>query len=291
MFDIDTKILEMQKGEINEHFVYKKLAYLDKNENNKKILLKISDDELRHYEIWKKITKKEFKPSKFKILLYVFLARFFGLSFALKLMEGGEENAQKIYERVGVKYPVALTILQDEEIHERELIRILNDKRLSYAGAIVLGLNDALVELTGTLAGISLAFTNTTVVGITGLIMGIAASMSMAASSYLESKESSFHEDAGTNAITSSIYTGITYIITVIFLVIPYFIFENMSYALFTMLLITILIIAIYTFYISVAKELSFWKRFSEMAFISLGVTLISFAIGYLVKIYFGLDI
>lgn len=280
----------MQQGEITEHFVYEKLAKLEKDENNKKILKRISNDELKHYNIWRRITKKEFEPNKFKIFWYIFLARIFGLSFALKLMEGGEENAQKIYEKIGVKHPEALTIKVDEEKHERELIRILNDKRLSYAGAIVLGLNDALVELTGTLAGISLAFASTTVVGVTGLIMGIAASMSMAASSYLESKESELQND-GTSPILSAIYTGVAYIFTVVFLVGPYFIFDSMNYALITMLLMTVLIIGVYTFYISVAKELSFWKRFAEMAAISLGVALISFGIGYLVKIYFGLDI
>lgn len=289
MSKIQKKILEMQKGEITEHYVYDKLSNLCNDDDNKKILNKISKDELHHYHIWESITKEKLEPNKFKIIWYVFLARIFGLSFALKLMEGGEEKAQKIYEEVGKRHPEALEIKKDEEKHERELIRVLKDSKLSYAGAIVLGLNDALVELTGTLAGLSFAFANTTVIAITGLIMGIAASFSMAASGYLSSREGM--QDDGTNPIVAAIYTGVAYILTVFFLVGPYFIFKSIYYALISMLLATVLLIAGYTFYISIAKEVNFKRRFFEMTVISLGVALISFAIGYGVKIFFGLEI
>ena len=119
--------------------------------------------------------------------------------------------------------------------------------------------------------------------------MGIAASLSMAASGYLASKEEEEKEDV--NPITSAIYTGMAYIITVALLVFPYFVFDNPYHALWLMLVITVLIIASYTYYISIAKSLSFWKRFLEMAAISLGVALISFGIGILVKNYFGIEV
>lgn len=118
-----------------------------------------------------------------------FLARVLGLSFALKLMEGGEEDAQEFYTEVSKKYPKVKKIEKDEEKHERKLIRILKDERLDYAGSIVLGLNDALVELTGTLAGLTFAFGNSRIIAVTGLIMGVAAALSMAASGYLSSRE------------------------------------------------------------------------------------------------------
>lgn len=281
-------ILKAQKSEITEHYIYQKLGQIEKNIDNKRILNHISLDELRHYKIWKSITKIDIKPNKLRIFYYVFLAKIFGLSFSLKLMEGGETNAQNFYEKISKKYPIAKEIEKDELDHERKLIRILNDERLTYAGAIVLGLNDALVELTGTLAGLTLAFQNSKLIGITGIIIGIAASLSMTASGYLSSRE---EEKEEINPIKSAIYTGIAYILTVALLVVPYFIFENIFYSLFTMILISILIILTYTFYISVAKEVSFRRKFFEMAFISLGVTLISFIIGYFVKVYFGIEI
>jgi len=165
----------------------------------------------------------------------------------------------------------------------------LNDYRLIYAGSIVLGLNDALVEFTGTLAGLTFAFSNNKLIGATGIVMGIAASLSMAASGYLSSLEEEVSE--AFNPIIAAIYTGISYILTVVFLVIPYLVQDDPYIALGTMIGITILIIGGYTYYISVAKAISFKSRFLKMALISLGVAAISFGFGTLVKNIFGLEV
>ena len=57
------------------------------------------------------------------------------------------------------------------------------------------------------------------------------------------------------------------------------------------MLLSAIAIIAAFNYYIAVAKDLSFKKRFGEMAGISLSVAALSFVIGLLVKHFLGIDI
>ncbi|MBE0651561.1 MAG: VIT1/CCC1 transporter family protein [Bacteroidales bacterium] len=281
--------IEQQKAEITEHFVYERLAGFSKDNKNSKILQSISDDELRHYHVWQKITEKEVKPNRFKIWWFVWLARILGLSFALKLMESGEINAQTFYEKAAKEHPQVIKIRDDEEAHEKELIGILNDKRLLYVGAIVLGLNDALVELTGTLVGLSFAFNNNLIIGVTGLIMGIAAALSMASSGYLASQEEEEKEDV--NPVTAAIYTGVAYLITVVLLVFPYFIFSSAKIAMALMLVITLLIIAAYNYYISVAKEVSFKQRFTSMALISLGVGAISFGIGFMAKSWLGVGI
>jgi VIT1/CCC1 family predicted Fe2+/Mn2+ transporter len=293
--EIHNQILIQAKSEITEYYIYKNIANKTKDLQNKKILNDISKDELKHYNIWKNILGQEVKPNKFKIALYTKLVSFLGLTFTLRLMESGEVDAQKFYEKAAVIYPEAKGISNDELKHEQMLIAILNDEKLSYAGSIVLGLNDALVELTGTLAGLSLAFANSNLVGITGLIMGVAASLSMAASEYLSSQED---EEKGENkfnseksALKSATYTGIAYIITVTLLVSPYFIFSNIVYSVSAMLFMTILVILSYTSYISIAKNVSFKKKFFTMLIISLGVALISFGIGFLIKKYIGIDI
>jgi VIT1/CCC1 family predicted Fe2+/Mn2+ transporter len=140
---------------------------------------------------------------------------------------------------------------------------------------MVLGLNDALVELSGTLAGLTFAFQDTKLISLSGLITGIAASLSMAASEYLSSKA-----DGEENAFKSSIYTGVAYIITVIILVLPYLLLSNPFIALGIMIGAVIMIIFVFNLYISVAKNLNFKKRFFQMAAISLGVALLSFFIG-----------
>lgn len=282
------KIYKQQQHELTEHYIYLELAQMSADKENKKILTEIAAQELEHYHFWKSVTGKEGKANQKRIKKYKRLANIFGLSFALRLMEKGEADASAFYESIGNEHPEALRIKQDEEDHEQKLIGILNDNRLNYAGAIVLGLNDALVEFTGTLAGLTFAFGNNLIIGSTGLVMGVAASLSMAASGYLASREDDIQE---TNPITSAIYTGSAYIITVIFLVLPYFLLSNPYIALAIMLLTTILIIALYTYYISVAKAISFKTRFIEMALISLGVAIISFGIGMLIKNVFGVEV
>jgi VIT1/CCC1 family predicted Fe2+/Mn2+ transporter len=283
------KIYQQQTNEITEHIIYAELAKISTDEKNTATLNEISNQELMHYNFWKSITKKDAKPNQWKIKKHIFLAKIFGLSFSLRLLEMGEVEASIFYDSIADQYPEALSIREDELQHEQKLIDILNDYRLIYAGSIVLGLNDALVEFTGTLAGLTFAFNDNNIVGATGLVMGFAASLSMAASGYLSSKEEDSNDEV--NPITAAIYTGISYILTVTFLVMPYLIFDTPYIALVTMLLITVLIIAGYTYYISVAKAISFKRRFVEMALISLGVAAISFGIGTIIKQVFGVGV
>ncbi len=284
---VNPKYIEQQQNEITEYFIYQKLAALSEDKKNRDILLKISEDEKKHYDFWKTVTNTEVEPNQRQVKKYLRLAKLFGLSFSLRLMEKGEEGAGKFYDSIAGELPQVLTIKEDEELHEQQLIGILNDERLNYAGAIVLGLNDALVEFTGTLAGLTFAFGNNKVIGVTGLIMGVAASLSMAASGYLSSQEDDRDE---LNPVKSALFTGLAYIVTVAFLVFPYLIQDNAYLALGGMLLITVLIIAVYTYYISVAKNVKFSRRFSGMIIISLGVALLSFGIGMLVKKIFNVD-
>lgn len=277
--------LAAQKNEITEHYIYQKLAKKSKIKHNKEILNKLSIDELKHYNILKKHTKQEVSPKKFKIWIYVTLATIFGIAFTIRLMEKGEEYAQKLYSAQKEKdYKI---MLKDEHKHEDYLISILKDQKVEYAGSIVLGLNDALVELTGALAGLSLALANGKVIAMVGGITGFAASMSMAASAYLSSKE----ETEGKDATRGAIYTGITYFVTVILLILPFILISKVLIAMIVMLAITIAIIAFYTFYIATAKNKKFLPKFLEMAIISLTVAAISFIIGWLVKTYLGVDV
>ena len=153
---------------------------------------------------------------------------------------------------------------------------------------MVLGMNDALVELTGSLAGFTLAMQNTRLIALSGLIMGISATFSMASSEFLAAKS-----EGSTAALKSCCYTGIAYLITVALLIIPYLILDSSKYmiALFAMIAIVILIIAGFTYYISVAKGEKFKPRFLEMSLISIGVAVISFAVGVLAKQFLGVDL
>jgi len=288
MTEAQIKMLkQFQKEEITASIFYKKLARLEKSEENRKILEQFSRDEALHYDIFHKLTGIAVKPSRFYAWFVVFCARVLGLTFTLKMVEKLEEAAQKGYAPQIREIPGLEKILADEERHEKELLDMIQEERLEYVGSIVLGLNDALVELTGALAGYTFAFQNTRLIALTGLITGIAASLSMASSEFLSHRA----QEKGSKALTASIYTGLAYITTVILLVLPFLLMQNYILALAVTLAIAVIIIALFNFYLSVAKELSFLKHFLEMAGLSLGVSALSFGIGVLVKIFIGIDV
>jgi VIT1/CCC1 family predicted Fe2+/Mn2+ transporter len=262
------------------------LAEIIKDPKNTEILEKISQDEKDHYDFLKDVTGEEVPPNKFIILWYLLLARILGLTFVMKLLERDEEDAQEIYGVLEEDVDGVSQMLQDEEKHEDELIGMIDETRLDYIGSIVLGLNDALVELTGTLAGLSFAFQDTNLIALSGLITGIAASMSMGASEYLSTRA----ED-GENAIRAALYTGLSYVITVVFLVLPFFVFQRYLVSLPVTLMIAVVIIRLFNYYVSVAKDLNFRKQFTEVASISLGVSGLSFLVGVLVKTFLGVEV
>lgn len=280
-------ILKAQKNEITEYLIYKKLAGKVKDNGNKEILIQIAEDEKKHYDMFKEHSETEVKPNKIMVWFYYLTARVLGLAFGLKLMEKGEELAQINYDKLSNEIPEAKDIEKDENRHEMKLLNMIREEKLSYVGSIVLGLSDALVELTGALAGFTFALQNGQLIAVAGLITGVAASLSMAASEYLSTKS----EESELSPVKSSIYTGIAYFLTVIFLIFPYLVLSSPFVALIWTLVNAIIIILIFTFYISVAKDLSFKHRFSEMAAISLGVALISFGIGFLIRNFIGIDI
>lgn len=276
-----------QKTEITEHHIYMKLAQSTKDSENRRVMEQIAQDELKHYQYWREYTQEDIEPDRIKIWIYYLVSRVFGLTFGIKLMEIGEEDAQDNYEQLIGSVPDIDILIHDENEHEKVLLNLLDEELLRYIGSIVLGLNDALVELTGVLAGLTLALQNTQLIAVTGLITGIAAALSMGASEYLSTKS----EDTARNPFRASIYTGGAYIVTVFVLILPYLIIANFYLDLVLTMVFALLIIAFFNYYISIAKEVAFKQRFLEMAILSLGVAAFSFVIGFVVRTFLGIDI
>ena len=147
----------MQQNELTESYIYEEIAKFAKGEKNKETLKQLAAEERSHYEIWKGYTGIEMKPQKAKIFKFKWIAKILGFTFAIKLMENGEENAQSEYEYLEKEIPESIKIREDEEKHEELLLEMLDEERLKYIGSMVLGMNDALVELTGSLAGFTFA--------------------------------------------------------------------------------------------------------------------------------------
>ncbi|MBS7634703.1 VIT1/CCC1 transporter family protein [Candidatus Bathyarchaeota archaeon] len=280
-------ILTAQRNEITEHFIYEKLARSIKDAQNREVLKRLSNDELKHYEFWKKYTNEDVKPDKFNIWKHFLISKIFGITFGIKLMEKGEEKAQVTYAKISESLPNARDIMKDEVEHEKQLTILIDEERLRYVGSMVLGLNDALVELTGALAGFTFALQNTRAVAMTGLITGAAASLSMATSEYLSTKS----EGGAKNPSKAAAYTGIAYVLTVLFLIFPYLLLTDVYACLSLTILAAITIIFLFTFYISVAKDLPFRKRFLEMTVISLGIAGLTFIVGFLLRTFLNIEV
>lgn len=281
-------IRRMQQNELTESVIYQKIASFSKGNENRQTLLRLAREERAHYQIWKKYTDEELKPETGKVLKYTLIARILGFTFAVKLMEKGESAAQEQYELLAQEVEESTQVRQQEEEHEAALLGMLDEERLQYVGSMVLGLNDALVELTGSLAGFALALQNTRLIALSGLIVGISATFSMASSEFLAARS-----EGRTDALKSCTYTGIAYLLTVVALIAPYLLFPAGMYipALICMLLIVVAIIAGFTYYTSVAQDQPFRSRFLEMALISVTVAVLSFVVGLLAKKFLGVDV
>ena len=281
-------VKKMQQSELTESVIYAKIAAFAGGEENKATLLRLAAEEKGHYEIWKRYTGIEMKPETGKVLKYTLIARVLGFTFAVKLMERGEENAQEEYRLLAEEVAESVTIRQQEEEHETALLAMLDEERLQYVGSMVLGLNDALVELTGSLAGFAFALQNNRLIALSGLIVGISATFSMASSEFLSARS-----EGRSDALKSCSYTGIAYLLTVVALIAPYLLLPAGSYipALICMLAVVILIIGGFTYYTSVAQDQPFKSRFLEMAGISITVAVVSFVVGILAKQFLGVDL
>jgi len=278
-------ILQFQKQEITGHTIYRLLAR-GQNPHNQKILNRIAEDEMSHYLIYKQLSGSSISINRWEVIKYRVLSWIFGPTFSIKLMEKNEKTAQDSYSRL-TEFQEILPIIRDEELHENELIGMISENKLNYMGSVVLGLNDALVELTGALAGLTFALQNPSLIALTGSITGIAAAFSMAASEYLSTKS----ENTGKHAGTASLYTGIAYIFTVILLIIPFLLLKNVYISLLITLASAVLIIAAFNYFYAIVKDEKFIRRFSEMLILSLSVATLSFGVGFILRKSFGIEI
>lgn len=277
-----------QQEELNSTILYEQISQRTKNAKERETLHTIAQDERRHAAIFEKYSGRSLKPNYFLIRLYLFARYLLGYTFLIKSMERGEKIGIRAYRSEVGRIPELEQILADEERHEESLIRLLDEERLHYIGDVILGMNDALVELTGSLAGYTLAMQNSKIIAMAGLITGISATLSMAGSGYLSARE----EDSK-NAVKSTVIIGLSYFTTVVLLILPYLLLPAGAYlwALAATILIALMIIAGFNYYLSVAKERPFGRGFWSMAGISVGVAAISFLVGYLVKHVLGISL
>lgn len=160
------------------------------------------------------------------------------------------------------------------------------EKYFQYIGALVLGMHDALVELTGIIAGLTFTIASNRLIIMTGAIAAAAASLSMAAANYQAQRA-----DENPNAARAAMYTGIMYIATSATLLFPFAIIPNRFWALGMMGILAALIIFAFNCIIGFVQHKPFMRRFLEMLGICIIVSAASFAIGMAAKHIMGVNI
>lgn len=278
--------------ERRDYEVYTALARHEKDQKFKNTLLALAGQESADFAFWSSLaSKKDFHVSRWTIWIYLLMRRVFGLVFTAKYLEQGERKTVATYEslrdRMDKDSRVQFeSMIAHEREHEQKLIAMIREERLDFVGNIVLGLNDGLIELTGALVGFSFAFGDTRLAALTGLITGIAATLSMASSAYMQAKY-----DNEERPLLAASYTGGAYLVVVALLIIPFFVFSSVVWALSSMGAIVLAIIAAVTGYGAIVFHRSFIREFAQMTSISLGVSLITFGLGFAFRAIFGVSI
>ncbi len=280
------------RDEYIDYKVYSYLAKLEKNEERKKILENFGKMEHEHYIFWKSLMKKEMKDSSLdniRIKLFKLFKYIFGLIFTIKFMERNEKRVIEEYKKLLNKFEGETKqklelIIKDEIEHENFWMNQMKDDTTRYLGFIILGLADAIIEITGVHAGFLGVTASTIIAGIAGLVVGISASLAMASAAYLQAKQAE-----GSNPRISAIYTGVFYILAAVALATPYFMTHDMLVAFLSSLIIAIMLIGFFNFYSSVIFERKFAKEFLTSTVIILVTASISFIVGEFLGNIFGI--
>jgi len=273
-------ILKAQQIKCEEYFICKHLADVIRGEKNKKILKHIAEEELEQQNLCHYYTGCTVKPGRFTIWLYYIIARLFGVTFGLKMIKRREKRVQAAYRELAKEIPEAEPFLRDEEKMNREMFKLIDDERLEYSSDIVRGLEVALIEISGSLAGFTLALQDHDLILLAGIIIGVTSILTITATEYLAVKSSTEIK----HPLKSAFYAGLANLATVITLLLPYILFNNIYLSLFVMILAAVIVVYFISFYLSVSKDTSFKKLFFEMTGISLGIAALAFGIGLLAR-------
>lgn len=154
-----------------------------------------------------------------------------------------------------------------------------------YAGATVLGMHDALVSLTGLIAGLTFALADRYTIILTSIIASITASLSMGASNYL-----AMRANGVPHPITAALYTGTAYTVTCVALIMPFFILSDIFTAMWLSMLIAIIIIFLFNFILGRIQHRPFIKNFIEMLVVCTIVSVVAFGIGWCANVFLGIN-
>ena len=359
--DLVEKAKEFYISEISDYNFYSFLAGKTKNPDLKENLLKIAKAEEKHSNFWKYfITSRGYSlpevPQGYtKNKFWQFFATVFNPILLISILEQGESNALKDYytflkeadlndyEKNSLK-----NIILDEMEHETFFSKEAEKLGLTNVRDLILGMNDGLVEILGTVAGLSAVYpTNPFLVGISGCVVGIAGSLSMGIGAYISvrsqrqiseafnernriimdifpeksyeifeeklreseipdnvvkevieklkkenvSLSSVFQKEVEENEIKSGFFTGFSYLLGVVFPVLPFFLFGNSFVALGFSLIFALLILSFVASFVAIFSGISIKKKITEMVVAASLAAAASFSFGKIVQYFLGIEV
>lgn len=148
---------------------------------------------------------------------------------------------------------------------------------VKYVDAVILGFNDALVELTGALAGFTVSLPDNRMIFLAGLTTGVAATLSMASAEYLAKK--SKHSAATSRKAACA--TALAYLGTTALLLAPFRALPTPAGALALSVGVAVVLILLFSRVVSRIRGGDFRREFLETLAISTGVAFLCFAVSW----------
>ncbi len=274
-----------QEELFNTHF-YSWLAARTRTPRLREILQAFANQEQKHYDFWLKYVNGQPIYSQRRLWWYKFLVWFLGPTFVIRLLERDEHRTITAYKAMVEVLPeeegkALKHLIEEEEEHERAFMEALGveEPRVKYVGFVVLGLSDAIIEVTGVHAGFLGVSHKPLIAGIAGLIVGFAASISMGSAAYLQAKQ-----NPQVSALRSAFYTGFSYLLAVVILALPYFLTGDMKIAFWLSVVIAVLLILAFVYYSSVLFMRFFQSEALESIAVLGGTTVLSYGFGELLR-------
>ncbi|WP_456369098.1 VIT1/CCC1 transporter family protein [Geoglobus sp.] len=313
--------LEFYREEFKDSLLYRTLADGERDEDLRREFIRIHTIEARHADFWRRfLESRGVRPERVRVgrlsLWMVRLLRRISPALTSSLLEFNEMSAIikyydffRAYELSDGEREELREIIVDEIEHEKFFS---GKKRLFGAENVrdmVLGINDGLVEILGVVTGLSAVYVSRPdLVGMSGLVVGVAGALSMASGSFISVRsqrqvnetrvrlkailrelrgESIEVEEIRESELKSAIYTGTAYLCGVALPVIPYFIAETTAEALPLSLLLSAALLAIVGSLISLLSGIPLKKKAAEMLVAGMGTAFLSYLFGTLVASLF----
>ena len=285
---------EGARDEATDLALYARLSAKDKGKNPvaREALLNLSKTEQKHLTFWSKFCQgTDIKPNETVITFIMFLRAILGTTFAIKFLEKHEKKTVARYKAVAnfipaEDKPMFDEMVKDEEEHEQSFASQTQGAWLKYISFIILGLADAIVEISGIHAGSLGFYSSTEITGLAGIIAGASASIAMASAAFAQAKQG-FQGKASVSAL----FTGVSYFVNAVVLATPYFLTKNEVTAIVISMVFATLIIAFVSYYNSVISNSNFLRDFAELAGIMLGATVALFFFGAIVKNFIHISV